>query len=121
MQILFDLLMVVWMVMPAIGVFYAWSEWHAKIYRSSLPRSHRFATNLGLFFLTLQALLFLALWTPISRYDLFLKCALVTEFISPILALPCVLLWRSRARWWVLASSVCLLMDSFLIVAAQLD
>ena len=106
-------------VVPFMGLFYAWGEWQFTIHKVRPPIWRRAAALAGLLSVTLQALSFLVLWVPVSWHDAFLRRAVPIEFLLVFPTVFSIFVWKSRARWWLLASSIFLCMDSFVVVVAE--
>lgn len=103
-----------------VCVFYAWSEWPSQLRSLRLLLWRRTAVSIGLFLVTVQAILFVVLWSPISgHHSLLMKCMYV-DFALMLLAVPCILAWRGTARWCLLASALFLPVACFLTVLAEL-
>jgi hypothetical protein len=107
------------LVVPFIGLFYAWGEWQYTIHKVRLPIWRQAAAVAGLLSVTLQALSFLVLWVPVSWHDAFLRRAVPIEFLLVFPTVLSIFVWKSRTRWWLLASSIFLCMDSFVVVVAE--
>jgi hypothetical protein len=110
-----DFVLLTGFLIPVVGIPYAWSEWYGKVFRSIVTRSERVAAEIGIFAITLQALFYFGLWTRLARELGIVTIMLSAEFLLLLVALPCVFKWTSKARWWVLASSICLLMDASIV------
>ena len=104
---------------PFMGLFYAWGEWQGTIHEVRLPIWRHAAAVAGLISVTLQALSFLVLWVPVSWHDAFLRRAILVEFLLVFPTVFSILVWKNRARWWLLASSILLCLDSFLVAVAE--
>jgi len=110
------------MLMAAlIGLFFAWGHWRDQFRGAGPPTWRRAAINVALFSVTLQALLFIVLWTPISRHHVLIVKFIKTDFVLALATIPCVFAWHGRARWLLLASAVFFPVLSFLVVLAELD
>src|SRR5277367_3898203 len=103
-----------------VCVFHAWSEWPSQLRSVRLLGWRRAAVSVGLFSVTFQAMLLVALWSPISRHHtLLLKCMYVDFALVPI-GVPCIFAWRGTARWCLLASALFLPVACFFSVLAEL-
>jgi hypothetical protein len=78
------------------------------------------AIPVGLVSVTLQVIAFVALWTPFSQHDAFLRLALPIELLLIAPTTLSIFIWKHQARWWLLASSILLCVDSFFVVVAEL-
>jgi hypothetical protein len=107
-------------VCPFLGLSYSCIQWKAVFQNEGLPRWHPTLGITGLLAVTAQAVLFIALWTPISRYHAFVQCVLSIELFLFFLAVLSMFAWKGKARWWLLASSLFLLADSFFSALAEL-
>jgi hypothetical protein len=105
---------------PFMGLFYAWGEWQGAVYEVQFPSWRRTVIVVGLVSVTLQALSFLALWTPFSRHDAFVRRALPIELLLVAPTVLSIFIWKHKARWWLLASSLFLCVDSFFVALAEL-
>ncbi|PYT28684.1 MAG: hypothetical protein DMG58_18010 [Acidobacteria bacterium] len=76
--------------------------------------------HIGLFAVTAQALLFIALWTPLVRYRLLLSQSVNLELALLLIAVPCIFWGRLRRRWWLIASAAFLPVVSWFSVLAEL-
>lgn len=106
-------------VVPFMGLFYAWGEWQCAIHKVRLPIWRHAAVVAGLLSVTLQALSFLVLWIPVYWHDVFLRRAVSIELILVLPSVVLIFVWKSKARWWLLASSICLCMNSFFVMVAE--
>ena len=79
----------------------------------------RVTAYVGLSAVTLEAFLFIALWTPLVRYRFFLLQSVNLELALLVIALPCVFLGRLRQRWWLTASAIILPVVSWFSVLAE--
>jgi hypothetical protein len=106
------------LVVPFVGIFYAWREWQRTIREVRLPIWRQVIVVVGPFSVTLQAIAFFALWTPFSQHGAFLRWALPIELFLVAPTVLSVFIWKYKARWWLLALSIFLCVDSFLVVVA---
>ena len=102
-----------------VGLFYAWSEWTKELRAAQSPSWRRATLNVGLLAVTCQAILFVALWTPLNRFHVLLPWCLRLEFLLILLAMPCIFTWKSPARWWLLTASISFGIGSFFSVLAE--
>jgi hypothetical protein len=100
-----------------VCLFYSWSEWPSQLRSERSFGWRRAAVSIGLFSVTLQAILFVALWFLISHRGLLLKC-LYANFAFVLPAVPCAFFWRGTARWCLLASTLFLPVACFFAVLA---
>lgn len=103
-----------------IGLFFGWGHWRDQFRGAQPPTWRRAAINVALFGVTLQALLFIVLWTPISRHHVLIVKLMKADFVLALATVPCVFAWRGRARWLLLGSAVFFPAVSFLSVLAEL-
>src|SRR5205814_7659352 len=82
--------------------------------------SRKVVAHIGLFAVTAQALLFIALWTPLVRYRLLLSQSVNLELALLLTAVPCIFWGRLRRRWWLIASAAFLPVVSWFSVLAEL-
>jgi hypothetical protein len=115
-----EALLLVMLVGAFVCVFYAWSEWPSQLRRVRSPAWRRAAVSIGLFSVTVQAVLFVVLWTPISRYHTVLPKLMYVDFALVLLAVPCIFAWRGTARWCLLASALFLPLACFFSALAEL-
>ena len=109
------------LVCPFLGLFYSWSECQTIFQKSELPGWRRPVGILGLCSVTMQAALFIALWTPVIRHRLFVVIAVPIELSLLLLTVPSLFTRKGNTRWWLLASSFLLCLDSFFVVLAELS
>jgi hypothetical protein len=76
--------------------------------------------NIGLFSVTAQAILFLAMWSPIAHHRAALLVCMRLDFVLVLLAVPCIFAWRGKIRWFLLASSLIFPVVCFFTALAQL-
>jgi hypothetical protein len=103
-----------------VGLFYAWSEWRKQLRLVQVRSWRRVTLSVGLFAVTLQAFLFVSLWTPLSRFHVLLRRSVNAELLLMMLALPCIFTWKGRARWWLLTATIGFVIGSFFLVLAEL-
>ena len=113
-------LLLVMLVAAFVGLFYAWSEWPSELRKVRLIAWRRAAVSVGLFAVTIQAILFVASWTPISRHHALLQKIMNADFALVLLAVPCIFTWRGPGRWWLLASAVFLPVACFFSVLSEI-
>jgi hypothetical protein len=107
-------------VASLLGLFLGWSS-VGKIVRSvSLPSWRKVMAYIGLFAVTAQAFIFIALWTPLVRYDQILSHAVSVELVLFLIAVPCIFWGRLQRRWWLIASAVFLPVVSWFSVLAEI-
>jgi hypothetical protein len=108
---------VILLAVPLVGVFYGWSELQTEIVKGKFPVWRRVAASVGIFAVTAQSFLFVALLITIFRYSVpfrvFLSDGVFAELVLLLFAAPCTFAWRGRVRWWLLASSLYLPVISF--------
>jgi len=113
------LLLLMW-VGAFVCVFYAWSEGLSQLRSVQLRVWRRTAMFLGLFSVTAQAILFVALWSPMARHRAAIVTCMRVDFALVLLGVPCTFAWRGKARRCILASSLILLVGCFFTVLAEL-
>jgi hypothetical protein len=111
------LLLLVLILTSFLGLFRAWIAWPSEIRNVRLAVWHRVAMSIGLFSATIQAILFILVWTPLSRNNLE-KC-MHADIIMVLLALPCILAWNGPTRWPLLASAILIPAICFFVVLAR--
>ena len=111
---------------PSVVVFYGWKEWNSTIHQGELPVWRRITASVGIFFITVQTILFFTLLATIFShkvavpYRFFLSGCVLTELVLLVVAAPCTFAWQGRFRWWLLASSFYLPVISFFSALAAL-
>jgi hypothetical protein len=115
-----EVLLVLMLVASFAGIFYAWSEWLGQLRHGELAVWHRTAVSVALFAVTMQAVLFVALWTPLSRHHLLVRDFIYAALILMFVAIPCTFTWRGPVRWSLLASAVFLPVLCFFAALAEL-
>ena len=100
-----------------VGLPFSWSEWRKEL---SLVHNARIrvVVTAGVVFVTIQVLMFVALWTPWTSSYLFLRYWLFTDALLLILAVPCSFSWKGNARWWLRACSLLVPAISLLLLLA---
>jgi hypothetical protein len=102
-----------------LGLFLGWAS-RGEIVGAVSPTSWRkLVAHIGLFAVTAQALLFIALWTPLVRYRLLLLHSVNLELALLLIAVPCIFWGRLRRRWWLIASAAFLPLVSWFSVLAE--
>lgn len=109
------------LVCPFLGLFYSWSQWQS-VCQEVRSRNWRRAVGIsGLVAVTLQAVLFIALWAPFNHHDEFVRRTMPFELLLALVAVLSIFIcWKGKGRWWLLASSLLLCLDSFFVVLAEL-
>lgn len=115
-----EALLLVMLVAAFLGLFYAWRDWPSELRHVKLLAWRRAAVSVALFAVTLQAILFVALWTPVGRDHVLLQRSMQADFVLMLLGAPCSFTWRAPTRWWLLASSVFLPVICFFVALAEL-
>jgi hypothetical protein len=106
------ILFVVLIVAALAVVPYAWIVGRRELRMLELPAWRRRWATVALIAATVQAGIFIALFTPLcENYDVSMACARV-ELILSLIAIPCALVAKGVSRWWVALSSVVLTMGS---------
>lgn len=103
-----------------VCLFYSWSEWPGQLRSVRLFGWRRYIVSVGLFSVTVQAILLVALWSPIMRHPALLRKCLYADFALLLVAVPCIFAWRGTARWCLLASTLFLPVACFFTVLAEL-
>jgi hypothetical protein len=102
------------------GIAYGWSKSYDEARNAEL-RSRRRATALvGILAVTLQAVLFIAIWTPLGHHTTLAAWLTRGEALLFLIALPCALTRGDRSRWWLLFSSTVLIVFYFLTILVSL-
>jgi predicted membrane-bound mannosyltransferase len=96
-----------------VGVLYGWIVGRGQVRKLELPAWRRRSAAAGLIAVTAQAALFVAFWTPLFRNDALLTRWVRGELFLFIIAIPCVLAAKGPSRWWLLLSSIVLMIGSF--------
>ena len=115
-----EALLLAMLVGAFVCVFYAWSEWPSQLRSVRLFGWRRAAVGIGLFSVTVQAILFVALWSPISRHHALLVKCMYGDFALVLIAVPCIFAWWGTARWCLLASALFLPVACFFTFLAEL-
>jgi len=118
--LIFEALLLAMLVGAFVCVFYAWSEWPSQLRTVRTLVWRRAAVSVGIFCVTVQAILFVVLWTPISHHHALLPKLMYADFALVLLAVPCIFAWRGIARWCLLASALILPVACFFTVLAEL-
>ena len=105
--------LLVLIVAAFVGILYAWIVGRSNVRKLELPAWRRRSATVGLIVVTAQAALFIAFWTPLFRNDALLIRWVRIELLLSLLAIPCVLAAKGPSRWWLLLSSVILMIGSF--------
>ena len=101
-------------------LFYAWAQWPRELRFVGLIAWRRAAVSVAILTVTMQAILFVALWTPVGRHHVLLRKCMSADFVLMLLAIPCIFTWRGSARWCLLASAVFLPVLCFFTALAEL-
>jgi hypothetical protein len=112
-----EALLLAMLVGAFVGLFYSWGEWRSQLRSGRSLGWRRAAVSIGLFLVTLQAILFVALFFLISHPGLLLK-GMYADFAFMLLAVPCTLFWQGTARWCLLASALFLPVVCFFAIWA---
>jgi hypothetical protein len=105
------------MVASFLGLFLGWASRGRVVL---LPSWRRVLAHIGLLAVTVQALLFIALWTPLVRYRIFLFQSVNVELALLLVAVPCIFWGRLQRRWWLIASAAFLAVVSWFSVLAEI-
>jgi cytochrome bd-type quinol oxidase subunit 2 len=103
-------------VAALVGIAYGWSKSYDEVRNAELRTWRRTTALVGILAVTLQAVLFIAIWTPLGRHDALVTWLTRGEALLFLIALPCVLTRRDRSRWWLLFSSTALAVFYFLTI-----
>jgi hypothetical protein len=102
-----------------LGLFLGWTSRWGILGTSSLLLWRKVVAQIGLFAITTQAIIFIALWTPLVRYRLLLLQSVNLELALLLIAVPCIILGRLQRRWWLIASAAFLPVVSWFSVLAE--
>ncbi len=105
--------LLVLLVAAFVGILYAWIMGRGQVRSVELPAWRRRVAMVGLIAVTLAGALFICFWTPLFRNDALLVRWVRIELLLTLLAIPCVLAAKGASRWWLLLSSVVLMIGSF--------
>jgi hypothetical protein len=101
-----------------IGLICGWYSWRSAARDQALPAWRRITSSLGLFAMSAQAWLLVAIYTDLwSRYPVwFDRWWFRSESILFFLAAPLFATEKSTSKWWLFASSAYLLVFCFLVM-----
>src|SRR5260370_39302806 len=102
-----------------IGLCLCWASRGDIVSSVPLASSRKVVSHIVLFAITAQALLFIALWTPLVRYRLLLSQSVNLELALLLIAVPCIFWGRLRRRWWLIASAAFLPVVRWFSVLAE--
>lgn len=105
--------LLVLIVAAFVGLLYAWTVWRNQVEKLQLSVWRRRCATVGLIAVTIQAAIFIAFWTPMFRDDALVVRWTKGELLVFIIAIPCVLAGKGPLRWWLLSSSIVLMIGSF--------
>ncbi len=97
------------------GILYAWAVWRGQLRKLEVSAWRMRCAMVGLIAVTLQAAIFIAFWTPLFRDDALVARWTRGELLLILIAIPGVLAGKGRLRWWLLSTSVVLMIGSFFI------
>jgi hypothetical protein len=100
-----------------VGIPFGWAEWRGELKQAGRP-TVRALVSATIFGVTLEMLLFMALWTPFIRSNAFPRPWLLVEAVMFPGVLACSFAWKGKARWWLRAASVLIPLLSFLVLVA---
>ena len=103
-------------VAALVGIVYAWSKSYDDVRNAELRPWRRTSAMVGILAVTLQAVLFIAIWTPLGRHNMWVSWLTRGEALLFLIALPCALTRKDRSRWWLLFSSTVLAVFYFLTI-----
>lgn len=103
-------------VAALVGIVYIWSKSYDEVRNAQLRPWRRTSAMVGILAVTLQAVLFIAIWTPLARHNMLVTWLTRGEALLFLIALPCVLTRKDRSRWWLLFSSTVLVVFYFLTI-----
>jgi hypothetical protein len=106
-------------VASILGLFLGWASRSEGAGAVPFSSSRKAVARIGLFAITAQALLFIALWTPLVRYRFLLSQSVNLELALLLIAIPCIFWGRLRRRWWLIASAAFLPVMSWFSVLAE--
>ena len=115
-----ELIVILLLFAALVGLFYCWAQWRMQLRLFEIAGWRRMALSFGLFAVTLQALLFVSMWTPLSRLHDLLRNSMTAELVLLALAIPCGFAWKGSARWWLLTASIGFSVGCFFSMLAEL-
>lgn len=98
------------------GIAYAWSKTCDEVRNVQLRPWRRATSLVGVLAVTLQAALFITIWTPLGRHGTLVVWLTRGEALLFGIAVPCALTRPDRSRWWLLFSSTALAVLYFLTI-----
>jgi|SRR5580658_7674036 hypothetical protein len=104
------------LVVALVGIVYGWSKSYDEVRNADLRPWRRTLAMVGILAVTLQAALFIAIWTPLGRHNTLVAWLTRGEALFFLVALPCALTRKDRSRWWLLFSSTVLAVFYFLTI-----
>jgi hypothetical protein len=107
------------MIGGVLGLFLGWSQWTGKIDSLPAPPWRIVVARISLFAVTLQAAIFVALWTPLLS-DRSASACIPIEFVLLLIGIPCASLGKTQYRWWLSASSAFWPIGTFFLVLARI-
>lgn len=103
-------------VLALVGIAYSWSKSYDEARKPGLRTWRRTTAYVGTLAVTLQAALFIAIWTPLGHHNTLVAWLTRGEALFFLIALPCALTRKDRSRWWLLFSSTILVVFYFLTI-----
>ena len=103
-------------VAALVGIAYVWSKSYDEVRNVELRPWRRTTALVGILAVTLQAVLFITIWTPLGRHNALVAWLTRGEALFFLIALPCALTRNDRSRWWLLFSSTVLAVFYFLTI-----
>jgi len=107
------------LIVSFVGLFLGWTSKPMTGTHFPPHAWRRSVARVGVTSVSAQAFLFVLLWTPLVRYQLFLRESVHVQVLLLLIAVPCVLWGRMQARWWLIASAAFLPVASWFSVLAE--
>src|SRR5215475_7335930 len=99
-----ETVLLIWLVAALVGLLYGWADWRKQLRAADAPSWSSKALTISLVAVTLQALLFAATWTPLSRNHHLLYRLEQFEYVACAIGIVTVFFWKGHSRWWLLTS-----------------
>lgn len=117
---IFSAILLMMLIVAFIGLFLGWTSKPMTGTHSPAQAWRRRVARVGLFAVSAQVFLFIALLTPLVRYALVCRESVHVQELLLLIAIPCILEGRMQGRWLLIASAAFLPVVSWFLLLAEM-
>ena len=112
-------ILIAMIIVACMALFFGWSSKPMTAIGSAQYPRRLCVARFAVLLVSAQALLFIALWTPLAHYQLWSRQSFHVGVLLLPAAVPCDVWGRIQYRWWLVAAAIFLPIVSWVSVLAE--